>query len=104
MKNIILLASLVTILVGCSINITKEGNKVRLVSEQERNNCSFVGVVTGSMAMGASTGHDAESAINEARNRVARLGGNGLRLLNTDSDAIATTVTGEALRCNFKNP
>ena len=91
-------------LIGCSIDITKEGSKVRLVSEQERNSCSFVGVVTGSMDMGVSTGHDAESAMNEVRNKVAALGGNGLRVLNIDSDFVATTVTGEALNCNFENP
>ena len=89
---------------GCSIQITPEGRKVRLVSEEERNNCKFLDVVTGSMSMGASTGHDAESAMNEARNRVAALGGNGLKVINTDSDAVATTVTGEALECTFKNP
>ena len=87
MENILFLTSLLTMLIGCSINITKEGSKVRLVSEQERNSCSFIGVVTGSMAMGASTGHDAESAMNEARNEVAALGGNGLRALNIDSEA-----------------
>lgn len=91
-------------IMGCSIHLTKEGGMVRLVSEQERNTCEFIGVVTGSMSMGASSGHDAESAMNEIRNRVAKLGGNGLRVINTDSDVLATTVTGEALKCNFNKP
>ena len=61
----------------------------------------FLIIVTVSMSMGASTGHDAESAMNEVRNKVAILGGNGLRIINTNSDAIATTVTGEALKYKF---
>ena len=102
MKNILLFTALVTILAGCSINITKEGNKVRLVSEKERDSCSFIGVVTGSMSMGANTGHDSESAMNEARNKVAAIGGNGMRILGSDSDVFASTVTAEALHCNFE--
>jgi len=87
-------------LCACSIGLTREGEAVRLVSDKEREQCKFIGVVAGSMSAGASTAHDAESAMNEVRNKAAQIGANGLRVLGINSNVAASTVTAEALRCD----
>ena len=87
---------------SCSIVLTVEGDSVRVVTDRQKENCEFVGIVTGSMSMGASTGHDAESALNEVRNKAAKRGANAIKIISSDSDAFATTVVAEALKCTFK--
>ncbi len=85
---------------ACSIPLTKEGVQVQLVTESQKESCcEFITIVTGSMSMGANTGHDAEGAINKVRNKIALIGGNGMRVIGTNSNIFSSTVTAEALRC-----
>lgn len=101
MKKIICVAWLLFV-ISCGISLTREGAEVRVVTEgQKEKYCQFISIVTGSMSMGASTSHDAESAMNEVRNKVARAGGNAMRIIKSDSDIFATTVVAEALKCTF---
>lgn len=103
MKNIIYSLFLIVFFCGCSIKLTQDGTMVRTISEKERDNCKFLGIVTGSMSMGTTTSDDAESAMNEVRNKASELGANAIRILNIDSDLFSSTVTAEALKCDFKN-
>lgn len=86
---------------GCMAKLTTEGAAVQSVTDAQRERaCEFITIVTGSENMGSSTGADAQSAMNKLRNAVAEAGGNAMRILSTDSDNNATTVTAEALRCD----
>ena len=100
--RVVKLLSLVVLvfLFACSIELTKEGEKVRLVSPKERDNCTFIAVVTGSMSTGVTSAGDADGAMNETRNKAAQLGANGLRVLNMQSNDSGSTVTAEALKCD----
>lgn len=89
-------------LVGCAHELTKSGQQVRVVSDAERNDCTHIGMVTGSNSMGNNVAHDVEGATNQAKNKVAELGGNGLKILNIDTTYEFTSVTGEALKCQFE--
>jgi len=83
--------------------LTGEGSLVRVVTaEQQNSTCEHIGLVTGSESMGHSTSHDLQSAINKARNKVAELGGNAMRIISTSSDVYASTVLVEALFCDFE--
>lgn len=88
---------LLLVVSGCAAKITPEGTLTRIVESNDE--CVFLGVVTSSNAMGWHTSHDAEGAMNEARNKVAALGGNSLKIINVDSDMAATTMVVEALNC-----
>lgn len=86
---------------GCMAKLTPEGAAVQSVTDAQRERaCEFITIVTASEDMGMSTGADAQSAMNKARNAVAEAGGNAMRIISTDSDQNATTVTAEALRCD----
>ena len=52
--------------------------------------------------MGLSTADDAQSAMNKVRNAVAEAGGNAMRIISTDTDMAATTVTAEAVKCDLE--
>jgi uncharacterized protein YbjQ (UPF0145 family) len=91
-------------LTGCVTALTTGGAQVRIVSEQERAACKFIGTVSGSMSLGARTAGDADSALNEARNKAANLGANAIRIINMDSNEYVSTATAEALRCELVGP
>jgi len=102
--RLILLAILMS---ACSTAITAKGNFIRPVNsaEKEKYSCSFLGMVTASHGMGWSNGDNQESALNEARNKVADLGGNAMTILSSDGGTAfvpAVTFNVEALKCNFK--
>lgn len=114
MKAIILLV-LVTI-VSCSTQVTKEGKKVRLVTNNQKEKyCEPIDIVTASNSVGWDAGHDRENAMNEVRNKVASLGGNAMKIITStqDSDgavmfssgiianASEAVIQAEALKCDF---
>lgn len=86
---------------GCMTKLTPGGAAVQSVTDAQRERaCEFITIVTASEDMGSSTGADAQSAMNKVRNAVAEAGGNAMRILSTDTDQMATTVTAEALKCD----
>ena len=83
--------------------LTREGSLVKVITaEQKQSICREIGLVTGSETMGHSTSHDLLSAMNKARNKVAELGGNAMRVISTSSDRFVSTVLVEALLCDFR--
>lgn len=99
-KNLIIGLATV-ILSGCATALTPQGASVRLVDNQSDHKCVFVATVTGSNSMGNSTAHDAEGALNQVRNKAAKLGANAVRIINVSTTIEVTTVVGEALNCEF---
>lgn len=102
-KHLPALLTLTLILSGCVIQLKPEGKNVRIVEDKAAHQCRFIEVVTGSGSWGASTAHDAEGAMNELRNRAAKVGGNAIKIVNLDSDIFTTAVVAEALDCNFED-
>lgn len=84
---------------ACTTPLSKEGAGLRIITENERTGCESLGIVSGSMSMGANMGEDMQSATNQAMNRAAAKGADSVRLLNTQSTVWGSTATVEALRC-----
>lgn len=86
---------------GCMAKLTPGGAAVQAVTDaQKERACEFITIVTASESDGWSTADDAESAMNQVRNAIAEAGGNAMRIISTDTDQMATTVTAEALKCD----
>jgi hypothetical protein len=51
--------------------------------------------------LGATTGHESENAMNAARNKAAKLGANAIKIIHMQTTFQGTTVSAEALDCNF---
>ena len=86
-------------------SLTPQGSAVRPVTAAQKDrDCQFVAVVAASESMGASTGGDAQSAMNKLRNKVAAAGGNAMLVISTNSDMFSSTVVAEALKCTFATP
>ena len=98
MNRLFVIAPIILIF-GCATQLTLEGSSVRLVSDA--TGCDFVGTVSGSNSMGSSTSHDADGAMNSLRNKAAAMGANAVKIINVDSDDVATTAIAEALSCDF---
>lgn len=68
--------------VGCGTTLTKEGSEVRIVTEHEREiGCTVLGVVAGSDAGSRTIDTANENIMKDVRNKVARMGGNAMRIL-----------------------
>jgi Domain of unknown function (DUF4156) len=98
------LATLLAVLLvqACTTPITSQGNTVRIVENSTEHDCSFLSTVTGFDTLGANAGRESENAMNEARNRAAQAGANAIRILHMQTTFQGTTVTAEALRCQFE--
>lgn len=103
MKNRVYLVATLTTLQGCIVAPTKMGEAIRLVNRQSDYNCRYIETVTGSDSLGWTSAHDAEGAMNEAKNRSAKIGANAIRIINIDSDLATSVVVAEDLKCDFKD-
>ena len=101
--KLVLIALSVLLITGCVVQPTQEGMAVRVIDKQSDYNCKFVRTVTGSGALGWTTAHDAEGAMNQISNRAAKAGANAVRVINVDSDMVSSTVVAEALNCEFED-
>lgn len=82
---------------GCSVNLTKDGQKVRVVNESQRESCEFIALVSVNSDLGPDK---PGSALKKALNETASQGGNGLFIItNTIHWFDGASVSGEALRC-----
>ena len=90
------------ILSSCAASLSSAGSKIQTVTENQRDCCcEFIAVITASEEFGITTGMEARSAMNKARNRVAEVGGNAMRIIDVDSGLWGSTVVAEALKCDF---
>ncbi|AYF43713.1 hypothetical protein BALOs_0703 [Halobacteriovorax sp. BALOs_7] len=92
---------------SCSTQLTKSGKNVRLVTENQKEKyCKTLDIVTASNELGWDAAHHSQNAMNEARNRVAELGGNGMKIISSNNSqgyggSSQAIVQVEALACNF---
>lgn len=87
---------------GCTTTLSKSGQAVQVVTDQEKTSlqCQSLGVVTASNAWGWSDSGNLNGTMNQLRNKVAKMGGNGMRLMTSHNSAW-TGASGvvEALDC-----
>ena len=91
---------------SCAVTpLSAAAENVRIVSEQQAENCRFLDGVTGNNTNTLSENPEQE-ARNRALNRVAELGGNSLRIVSTNQQIAPSgvgsmfTLSGEAYDCN----
>jgi uncharacterized protein YbjQ (UPF0145 family) len=87
------------VLTGCATALTPQGAAIVMVDNQ--HDCSFIGSVTGSNAMGMGRAHDADGALNEMRNKASQMGANAVQVISITSNSNDTVAIGKALKCNF---
>jgi hypothetical protein len=85
---------------GCVVQPKQGSEMIRVVSSAD--DCEFLGTVTGSGSTGWTYAHDAEGAINDARNKALELGANAI-LLDTDTTMFGVTAVVQALKCPFNS-
>ena len=91
------------ILVSCATTLTREGALIRPVTERQKECCcEYISLITASEEWGINQAADAESAINQSLNKAAALGGNAIYIITVSQSIWGTTVTAEALKCNFE--
>ncbi|HWV09914.1 MAG TPA: DUF4156 domain-containing protein, partial [Pseudomonas sp.] len=90
---------------GCAgTALSTEGQGVRIISADEAKKCKFVDTVS-SNNQHTLVGEPEEDARNQARNRVASLGGNALHIKSTNNQIAPSgvgsifTLNGEAYSC-----
>jgi hypothetical protein len=111
-----IIATSVCLLSSCATMLTPEGANVKLVTtSQKEKYCEMLDIVTSSNDMGIDSADDRRNAMNEARNEVARRGGNAMQLLSSSNEnegymmmggmllgASEAVVQVEALICNME--
>ncbi|MDD2050549.1 hypothetical protein [Pseudomonas putida] len=85
-------ALLITLLAGCTTQLTNEGAKVSLVTAPKAAGCD---VIHEFKAQGSS----ADDALNIALNQTAKIGGNGLGVESVNEVDGDSEINGVALKC-----
>ena len=86
---------------ACSTTLTASGSIVRIVDDKAEHDCRFLSTLSAFDTLGINTGKESENAMNELRNKAAEIDANGLKILHMETTFQGTSVTAEALRCNF---
>lgn len=95
--KILIVSTVLALLSGCASTLSADGERVRVVTEQQRQACKFIKLVTVRKSLGPDK---PGSALKEAMNETAAAGGNGFYLItNTVHWADGASVAGEALIC-----
>lgn len=103
MKNALLLLFLFSVvLTGCSTALTAEGTKIRSINHSDDlSKCEFMGTITAKSPEFALTpAQETEYVMNDARNKVAQVGGTHMKILtNQHSLFTGASINAEAYRC-----
>jgi len=86
---------------GCVTALTTEGTGVRIVESKSQHDCNFVSTLSAFDATGFDKGQQSENALNELRNKAAKAGMNGVRIIDLGTSTNGASVTAEGLRCKF---
>jgi|GEM_PF-3260068 len=90
------------ILSGCSTALTTDGARVRSINpNDDLSNCQFRGVITAkSPELALTPAQETEYVMNDARNKVAALGGTHMKIL-TNQQGLFTgaSINAEAYSC-----
>jgi hypothetical protein len=100
MRNSIFIVLILSVLLlGCATNLTAEGEKVRVVTEnQKQNNCKFIKLISVRVGLGPDK---PGSALKKALNEAGAVGADGFFVItNVVHWADGASATGEALKCH----
>ena len=98
MKNNIALICLLTLTSSCAVQLSEEGDRIRIVTANQKERCERISIIATWSDAGKRM---AGSAFNKALNETALAGGDSFYLLSQNVDWLTgANVTGEALRCN----
>ena len=86
---------------ACSTALTAKGSTVRVVDDKADQGCRFISTLSAFDTFGANTGKESENALNELRNKAAEIDANGVKILHMETTFQGTSVSAEALRCDF---
>lgn len=89
---------------ACVVPLSTAGRQIRVVDDQKKSTCSFLGIVTGSNSTGLTGSDDMDGALNEVRNKASALGANSIRLIQVQTQGNvwqggAAYATAEAYMC-----
>lgn len=90
MRYLLVLALL---LAGCSTQLTKEGEKVRVIDSKSGLNYEYLGPLTARQTFGSS-----DSVLSAARNKAAKKGANAVYVQSMIDINSETSVTVDCLR------
>jgi hypothetical protein len=97
MMRSILLITAVVAMAGCATALTDAGQKVRIVTANQKERCETIKMVTFNQRLGPDKPGNAMKAV---LNETAAVGGNGFYMVSSSADwAEGASVIGEALRC-----
>ena len=91
------LVATVAVLTACATQLTAEGSKVELLTEQRASHCEQVKVITVNQRLGPDKpGNAMKKALNEA----AAVGADSFYVVTSSADwAEGASVVGKAMRC-----
>ena len=95
---ILLIALLITACATTKLIPGAESVKV-VTDSQKENLCESLGIFN---EMNRAGYNKSASAMNQALNEVARRGGNGIYIIDSDLARDGASVTAEAMKCEFK--
>lgn len=98
LKNVVLVCGLAAV-AGCTTELSQEATKVRRIPASIESGCQFLGPVSGAEYWGMSIADDAESALNQVRNKVAEMGGNAYVINGSSSTYEGSIYQADAYRC-----
>ena len=101
-KNMILVVAALAIQ-GCATSQPVADSSVRIVTADEKSayNCQFIQSVSGFDEYNGNPAIESERATAQAQAEAAELGANAIHIVFTDSNINGSSVSGEALNCNF---
>jgi len=83
---------------GCSVALTKDAEAVRVVTDNQKERCEFIKLITVRVGLGPDK---PGSALKKALNQTAAAGGNSFYLISSNGDIDGASVSGEALKCSL---
>lgn len=86
---------------SCVTALTPEAAEVRIVESKSQHDCNFVSTLSSFDERGIDAGQQSENALNKLRNKAAKSGMNGVRIIDMGTTTDGASVTAEGLRCKF---
>lgn len=102
--NIKILLAASILVTGCAMQVKPEAKHVAIITQDQVLKCEFLKVInTYDVSLKYLGDGEAEGAQNQAKNRVAEIGGNAMRILSITNQEVKdknkTYVTVEAYKC-----
>ena len=85
MKSMSLALAVLFVTTGCATALAPEAEWVRIVEIKSEYNCNFVSTLGASDASGLGAEMQSENALNKLRNKAAKAGMNGVRIIHMGS-------------------